>query len=70
MYIVTVPMAHPLPLWPHVASPAALAAAGDCRWRYLWESRWGEMLIEVVDAVAYVNGQRVEPAELDVPASH
>ena len=30
--------------------------------RYVWGSRWGEMLIEVVDGVAYVNGQRVEPA--------
>ena len=31
--------------------------------RYVWSSRWGEMLIEVVDGVAYVNGQRVEPAD-------
>lgn len=30
--------------------------------RYVWESRYGEMLIEVVDGIAYVNGDRIEPA--------
>jgi len=29
---------------------------------YLWGSRFGAMLIEVKDGVAYVNGQRVEPS--------
>lgn len=29
--------------------------------RYVWHSRFGAMLIEVVDGVAYVNGQAVEP---------
>ncbi|WP_284617159.1 hypothetical protein [Aquabacterium humicola] len=28
---------------------------------YVWQSRFGEMLIEVHDGAAYVNGQRVEP---------
>ena len=28
---------------------------------YLWDGRFGAMLIEVKDGVAYVNGQRVEP---------
>jgi hypothetical protein len=28
--------------------------------RFVWESRFGAMLIEVVDGVAYVNGSRVE----------
>ena len=28
---------------------------------YVWDSRFGAMLIEVKDGVAYVNGQRVEP---------
>ena len=28
--------------------------------RYVWASQWGDMLIEVVDGVSYVNGQRVE----------
>ena len=29
--------------------------------RYVWDSRFGAMLIEVKDGAAYVNGQRVEP---------
>ena len=29
--------------------------------RYVWESRWGKVLIEVRDGRAYVNGQAVEP---------
>jgi hypothetical protein len=29
--------------------------------RYVWEGRFGPMLIEVKQGVAYVNGQRVEP---------
>jgi len=31
--------------------------------RYVWEGRFGAMLIEVIDGAAFVNGQRVEPAE-------
>ena len=38
--------------------PLAKAAA----LRYVWETRFGEMLIEVVEGVVYVNGDRVEPA--------
>jgi hypothetical protein len=38
--------------------PLALATEGVQR--YVWESRFGPMLIEVIDSVAYVNGQRVE----------
>ena len=30
--------------------------------RYVWETRFGEMLIEVVEGFVYVNGDRVEPA--------
>lgn len=29
--------------------------------RYVWEGRFGAMLIEVRDGVAYVNGEKVEP---------
>jgi hypothetical protein len=39
-------------------SPLPLATEGVER--YVWESRFGAMLIEVVDGVAFVNGQRVE----------
>lgn len=30
--------------------------------RYVWESRFGDILIEVRDGQAYVNGEAVEPA--------
>ncbi len=30
--------------------------------RYVWENRFGQMLIEVADGVVYVNGDRVEPS--------
>lgn len=30
--------------------------------RFEWESRFGLMVIDVVDGVAYVNGEPVEPA--------
>jgi hypothetical protein len=36
-----------------------LAAEGVLR--YVWEGRFGAMLIEVEDGVSYVNGQRVDP---------
>lgn len=35
--------------------------------RYVWESRFGAMLIEVREGSAYVNGQRVDPLESSVP---
>jgi len=35
--------------------------------RYVWESRFGAMLIEVRQGNAYVNGQRVDPLEFTVP---
>lgn len=34
----------------------------DAFLRYVWESRFGPMLIEVRDSKAYVNGQAVEPS--------
>lgn len=37
-----------------------LAAEGVLR--YVWEGRFGAMLIEVRDGEVFVNGQRVEPA--------
>lgn len=32
--------------------------------RYVWNSRWGDMLIEVTGGKAYVNGEPVEPFDL------
>ena len=45
--------------------PLELASEGILR--YLWEGKFGPMLIEARDGVAYVNGQRVtSAAELKV----
>jgi hypothetical protein len=37
--------------------------------RYVWGSRWGEMLVEVVDGEVFVNGQRVEPTAAPITSS-
>jgi hypothetical protein len=56
------------PLVPEHLSPrlgdtqGALPLAVEGVERYVWNGRFGPMLIEVVDGIAYVNGQRVEPA--------
>jgi len=39
--------------------PLSLAAEGVVR--YVWQSAFGPMLIEVRDGVAFVNGQAVTP---------
>ena len=48
-------------------SELPLAAEGVLRW--LWQGRYGSMLIEVVGEEVYVNGQRVEPYACGVPDS-
>ena len=40
-----------------------LLLAADGVLRYVWEGKFGPMLIEVRDGIAYVNGQAVELAE-------
>jgi hypothetical protein len=55
------------PLLPEIlvgAQPAdqpALPLASEGVQRYVWESAFGPMLIEVRDGMAFVNGQRVMP---------
>jgi hypothetical protein len=39
--------------------PLPLSADGVARW--VWESRWGAMLIEVAGERVFVNGQEVPP---------
>lgn len=39
----------------------SLPLASDGVQRWVWHSRYGAMLIEVVGADVFVNGQRVEP---------
>ena len=56
------------PLYPEVLRRLDTTPQGDLPLategvlRYVWENRFGEMLIEVVDGVVYVNGDRIEPA--------
>ena len=46
------------------ASPQAdLPRTAEDVLRYVWESKFGDMLIEVKDGRSFVNGQSVEPAE-------
>lgn len=53
----------------HVDEPP-LPLASEGVQRYVWNGKFGPMLIEVRDGVAYVNGQRVmSMAELREPAS-
>lgn len=47
-------------------SPLQLATEGVQR--YVWESRFGAMLIEVIDGAAYVNGECVEALASPPPA--
>lgn len=57
------------PLPPHALNPPPDAPAGDrCpapdgSLRYVWEGRFGSMLIEVREGSVYVDGHRVRPAE-------
>lgn len=50
-----------------VFEESQLPLASEGVQRYVWESRFGAMLIEVRDGMAYVNGQRVDPPEFPVP---
>lgn len=43
------------------AAQADLSLAADGVQRFVWEGRWGAMLIEVRGEVVLVNGQPVEP---------
>jgi hypothetical protein len=45
-------------------TPLPLATAGVER--YVWEGKFGHMLIEVIDGMVFVNGQRVEPIASDM----
>jgi hypothetical protein len=46
-----------------------LPLAADGIQRYVWESRFGSILIEVVGEQTFVNGSRVEPA-ICPPSDH
>jgi hypothetical protein len=42
---------------------AELPLASEGVLRYVWESKFGSILIEVKDGRSFVNGQPVEPAD-------
>lgn len=62
------------PLLPEVllgvdaSSEPQLPLATEGVQRYVWQSRFGSMLIEVRGGVAFVNGQRVEPLSTTIQA--
>ena len=45
----------------HSDHQVALPLASEGVLRYVWESRYGSILIEVLGTDVFVNGQRVEP---------
>jgi len=59
------------PLLPEVlrlredSAQEALPLATEGVQRFVWESRFGLMLIEIVDGTAYVNGKRVDTIGAD-----
>lgn len=55
-------------LEPNPQTDLPLAAEGVLR--YVWEGKFGPMLIEVREGQAYVNGQVVEPAEKATEVGH
>lgn len=57
-------------LRPAADDQAALPLGTDGVARWVWESRFGAMLIEVIDGAVFVNGARVRPhAETAAPLS-
>ena len=53
---------HPEVLLREASPQTNLPLATEAVQRYVWESRFGEMLIEVFEGVIFVNGEKVEPA--------
>jgi len=50
------------------SAQADLPLASEGVLRYVWEGKFGSMLIEVKGGRAFVNGQPVAPAEADAAA--
>lgn len=57
--VMNAPVLPEVLLGPQRADQPALPLASEGVQRYVWESAFGPMLIEVHDGVAFVNGQRV-----------
>jgi hypothetical protein len=54
---------HPEVLLRREPAQPELALASEGVQRYVWESKFGEMLIEVKEGRVYVNGSLVEPSD-------
>ena len=50
-------------LGPQPADQPSLGLASEGVLRYVWQSAYGPMLIEVREGAAYVNGERVTPIQ-------
>jgi hypothetical protein len=59
---------HPEVLLRRESPQPELALAAEGVQRYVWESRFGDMLIEVHDDRVFVNGSLVVPAAAPKPA--
>jgi hypothetical protein len=57
----TLPLLPEVTLGPQPTDQPVLGLASEGVQRYVWNSAYGAMLIEVRDGAAYVNGQRVTP---------
>lgn len=55
----TLPLLPEVLLGPQPADQPNLALASEGVQRYVWNSAYGAMLIEVCDGASYVNGKRV-----------
>jgi hypothetical protein len=56
-------------LRPHPSLQVDMPFETDGVLRYVWSSRWGDMLIEVMDGEIHVNGQRVASSQTALPAA-
>jgi hypothetical protein len=63
MNTTSLPLLPEVQLGPQPADQPNLALATEGVQRYVWNSAYGAMLIEVRDGAAYVNGGRVTPIE-------
>lgn len=66
---MTVPLLQEVFAWRGDNPQVELPLAAKAVLRYLWESKFGPMLIEVKDGQALVNRQVVEPVDVGTSSS-
>lgn len=62
-FAVNAPLLPEILARPEASPQADLPLTAEGVLRYVWESKFGDLLIEVKDGRSFVNGQAVEPAE-------